>query len=321
MFQFPSVVLVSGNDEYLRRRYLQQVIDKHVSEGFTLSWFDTGEVEELRNLIVSGGFLFVEPTLAVVQGVDDAMTEVICSHHDDPNEEVRIIVDLGSKAGRLGKRLTAKIGVRYHQKFRAAPKWKADEVATGFVQDEAKRWQKFLPKNLARGLVEKAGSDRGLLSYEIRKVVALADTVGSEVIEASQLVVVHRMVEGSVLSVVEALSCKDTQSLLTSCREVRETHPMDPTMRVCRVLISSVFNWIKVAYCRDLGLDDKAAAERLQISLFLYKEKFLQASRCWGLSGLIDLLEMLAETERSVLRGCPNPWVGLVSRLVSSCDE
>ena len=128
------------------------------------------------------------------------------------------------------------------------------------------------------------------------------------------------MVELPMFAVVDSLALRSRKHLVESCGVIRETHPGDPTMRLCKTLIASVMKWLKARYYKDLGFDAKVSSSRLGVNPFVYEKMFRTPVSRWSTKSLLRLLDDLAKVERSVLRGCPNPWIGLVVRLTRACS-
>jgi DNA polymerase III delta subunit len=314
----PPVSVASGDDRYLRERFARWLKTKMSCSGHTVVEMTKGQDEDLSMIIASTGFLFVEPTFVELRKPDKKMLQTCLRQLKNPNDNVRILIVFEGSVPSSLSTLTGQIPKRYHKTFKAGSRWKAEEVAVAFVGKEVRTRGRYLPADLAKELVRRAGTDRGLLSFEVRKIVALAGD--APVIESSHLGAVHRMVELPMFAVVDSLALRSRSQLIESCQVIRETHSGDSTMRLCKTLISSVLKWLKARYYKELGFDTKAASSRLKVNQYVYDKMYRTPVSRWTVKGLLRLLDDLSKVERSVLRGSPNPWAGLVVRLTRACS-
>jgi DNA polymerase III delta subunit len=202
-----------------------------------------------------------------------------------------------------------------------APKsWDADEFASDFIVKEAKRRGLTISTALAGAMVERAGSDLGVMSFEVLKLQMLAQATGVTDITPDLVgQSLAQLTEAEVQPVIEAVSQRNVKRLCQVLDRLYRTSKQDSTVAVCRALGSAVLKWISVADLRSKGKSPDEAASLLGLNPWFFKSKVLPQTSRWSARELIDLLHALACSERAVLSGAVHPWQGLVGRLVSIC--
>jgi len=317
---FPPVLVVSGGQVVLRRRFLQQVIRAQQEAGWSVVQVDGSDPASVRDALQGGGLFDEGNTLAVVEKPHKMNLELLELHHESKGGDVTLLLNIeGEPDGRtkFGKLVKKKM-VGVHKGFPKPTEWKAPEVAVEFVLAEAKAHDKTIRPALAHALVQRVGTDIGMLAFEIQKMSLLADSFGSCVIEQREVKGgMAAIAEASVGPIIEALATRNRKRLSKALARLRKTSKADPTMRICRFLGSSVLKWVQAAHLD--ALPPKAAAQELGINAWYFENKILPPAKRWGKAGTVSLAADLAASERAVLNGAINPWMVLTTRLMAAC--
>lgn len=317
--KFSSVLVVSGAEGLLRRRFIAQVVAKKRAEGWAILDVDGTNPKAVRDAIEGDLFLPVS-TLALVESPEKIDLDVLERHLAAKDYLTTLLLNIeGEPDGRtkFGKYVKGSL-TDIHKNFPLPTTWKAGDVATAFLQEEAQRYGQQFPLPLATALTQRSGTDLGVLAYEVEKISILAKLDGVSVIEAKH---VSRgmapIAEASVLPITDALAMKQPKRLVKALAELKRTTKEDQTMRVSGLVASSAMKWMQAAYLD--ALPPKAAAEELGVNPWYFEQKILPAAQRWGKLGTVRLIADLAVAERAVLNGALDPWVVLTSRLLHAC--
>jgi DNA polymerase III delta subunit len=207
-----------------------------------------------------------------------------------------------------------------HKNFPLPSDWQGPKVAAEFVQAESLRLGCQTPAALAMALVDRSGTDLGVLAFEVEKIVMLAKLAGVTVIEPKHVRGgMAPIAEASAVAVTEALSDRNTKKLVKALQALHKTSKEDPTMRVARLVGTAATRWLQALYLDSLP--PKAAAEELGVNPWHFETNILPAAQRWGKAGTISLITDLAASERALLNGACDPWIALCSRLVAACQS
>lgn len=319
---YPPVILVSGSEGYFCRKMIIHIRQDFVSKSWSIKQIDGADRDGLLSTVSgSMGFLFDTETLVIVSTqVNKIDPDIVNNHRANPNPSVVILIYHEGKPrkGSVFAKLYRKAPKATKFRFDTPSIYKAPTEATQFCVKEAKFHGRKLDRRLAKALVERAGTDFGVLSYEILKICMLAKIEGIVEIKPGHIAqTISSLVESSVLDLIDAISERQIKRTFSCLERIRRTHHSDPTIKVCRFVSESVLKWL----CA-VGLDEKKVApddaiSRMQIrSLWVYNNKFLPSGKRWGRQGLLSLLSVFSESERNVRKGAVDPWSGLLARLM-----
>jgi len=316
--EFPSLLVVSGGQTLLRLRFLHELIATQRSEGWAILKVNGTDPLAVRDAL--GGDLFVaRKTLAVVTEPTKIDLDLLQLHATDTNTDTTLLLhiegapDGRTKFGKFVKKLDGS-----HKAFPLPTEWKAPDVAVEFVVAEVKLHGYTIRPALARALVNRVGSDLGLLRFEIQKMVLLAHANGSEIVDKAEVKGgMAPIAEASVGPMIEALAARDQKRLAQALHRVRKTSKYDPTMRICRFLGSTVIKWMQATHLENMP--PKAAAMELGLNPWYFENKILPPATRWGKKGTVQLVTDLAASERAVLSGAQSPWTVLSARLLAAC--
>lgn len=313
--EFPPVLIVSGSEELLRRRFLQEMRETQKAAGWTVE--DVEGSNKAAVLDALEGDMFIETkTLAVVNQPDKVDLELLEQHTKATSYLTTLLLHIeGEPDGRKKFGKFVKEMDQFHKSFPKPKEWDAPAVASEFVIAEMTRYGKTIPRPLAGALVQRVGFDLGMLSFECLKIATLADgaTIEPDHVKGGMA----QIAEAAVGPILDALETRNRKKLVKALDRVRATSKYDPTMRISRFLGSTVQKWLQAVYLENLP--PRVAAQELGLNPWYFENKVLPAANRWGKEGVVRLTHDLAAAERSVLNGAISPWTILSARLLASC--
>ena len=319
--RFPPVLVVSGGQHLLRQRFLREVIETQRGEGWAILMVDGSDRVAVRDAMQGGDLFGGQRTLAVVSNPSKVDLDLLKGHQESAEYDVTLLLhieglpDGRTKFGKFVKKDLAGV----HKFFpKPSSEWKAREAAVEFVSSEAASYGKTMRTPLIHALVDRVGVDLGVLAFEVSKMAMLADSRSTDAIDLPEVKGgMAAIAEASVFPILSALGSRDRKKLSRALGRTRKTSKADPTMRICRFLGSSVIKWMQASYLD--ALPPKEAASELGINPWHFENNILPPAKRWGKAGTVRLIGDLAAAERAVLNGARNPWLVLVSRLLSAC--
>lgn len=321
--KMPSVFAVTGGQEFLRRRFLQGVIKSEVASGWKLDKADAAVPSELQDALDQSGSIFDyddHKTLIVVSNPNKADLDLLKEHAKVPGQDTVLLLDSpGEPDGRTKYGQFIKtLGKAAHSNFPKPAMWDEVDVAVQFCIAEAKNpGGKTLEPNLAGQLVRKIGTDLGFLSFEIQKMVMLANEDKSTVLTAEHIKGGMAPMAGAILTpLMDALTVRSKPAIFRSLAQIRKASKDDPTIRIIAFMWSTVSKWLAISDLveQGVGVDDGAA--RLKLNPWYYRNKLIPQVQYWPRSDVISLVKVLAGAERALLNGGINPWTVLTVGLL-----
>jgi len=317
--KFPPVLVVSGGQTLLRRRFLNLLKATQRAAGWAIEDVDGTDAAAVRDALEGGGLFSTGNTLAVVRTPNKVDLDLLARHGASKDYVTTLVLHVeGEPDGRtkFGK-YVKKLG-KVHRGFPKPTDWDAPEVAAEFVAAEVKLHGMSIRSSLAGAFIGRVGSDLGMLAFEVEKAVLLARAGGVEVIDAGHLKgAMAPIAEAAVAPLLEALGARNLKRLSKALASVRRTSKNDPTMRICRFLGASVIKWVQAVHLDNMP--PRAAAIELKLNPWYFENKILPPARRWGKSGTVRLASDLAASERAVLNGAVSPWTVLTARLLAAC--
>lgn len=319
-----AVVAISGSQDLLRRRAVRQAIISNEKRGWRIDHIDAKEHPgDVRSLVSTGSFFLKGRILAVITHPEKVDIDLLADHRDNGDGTIVLLLDIEGepKANSKFTKFLDTLGKAYRA-FPAEDKpWKAEQAAIDFCLDEARRAGKRLSGELAKALVGACGTDFGVLSFEILKAVALADSLVSDDLTPQIIAgAIAPLTEASLQPLVDALAARDKVRLCRALDRVQKTTKGDPTIPVCRFLgKTQALTWLAVTDLRDRGKTPEQIADDLRIHPWFFKTHVLPRTRRWTRDDVARLIRALADSERAVLDGHALPWIGLKARLLEAC--
>jgi DNA polymerase III delta subunit len=315
---WPPLLIISGSEGFLRRRFLQDVVKEALAADRVIDYIDAGRAGSLESLL-STGEMFASPTLVLVRNPEKVNLDVVKAHNGAGDNTYLLVFHIeGNPDGRTKFGKFVKSLDKQHRSFPSPPSWKADEIAVEFCVEEAKRRNKGMSMKTSQALVSVVGSDLGILFYEILKAATYAESQGSTEIDFAHVKgTFASLSQAEVFPVVRALGELNLERVLRNLKRVKDTSRTDPTMKVCRVVGASVLRWLAAITLHEQGYsDDEAASMMGQKSKWFYQTKILAPAQAWGQKNLMRLVHAIALSERALLSGQVDPWTGLETRIV-----
>ena len=314
----PALLVVSGKEGFLRRRFLAEFLEERRSDGVSIEIID-GEPPRSVEQALDGGMFFSQ-RMAVVENPEKGNLDTYKAHAEvkDPQTILLLHVegqpDGRTKFGKWVKSLSKKV----HQNFPLPDKFKEEEAAITFLEEEVRRCGKsFGHPELSRALVSRCGYDFGFLALEVKKMVAIVDHHGTNIITSEILKgVLGSLTQSHVGPVIDALTKRDKAKLMKALSLI-PTKPRDPSMLISGALQKTVLRWFQVLNLDALPTQEMARI--LKANHWFIKNKVLPVAKHWGMRDILRLIEVLANAERSVLSGHINPWRGFCANLILAC--
>jgi len=318
------VFVVTGGEEFLRRRFMTRVIRGHEGRGWTVEYVDGEDVRGLRSAMTIGGSIFdTEETerkvLVVVSNPDKVDIDLLKKAKDE--SDVALLLDYpGEPRGNTRFGIFVKsLSKEYHSNHPKPAIWDAEKVAAGFCVSEAKALGKTLDPQLAMALVRCVGTELGFLAFEIQKMVYLANHDKSDVVtDVHVREAMAPLTQALITPLLDALVAKNRGKLLRALDRVKHTSKDDPTVRTVGFLWATAAKWLSVTDLRDKGISPEDAAARLKLNPWYYRNKLLPQVSRWNRKKVIRLISILAHSARTKLNGGVDAWAVLVAGLMRS---
>ena len=319
--EFPSVLVVSGSQELLRRRFIANVKATQEKAGWTTEDVDGEDAGAVRDVLDGGGLFSTNRVLAVVYNPQKVSLDLLARHQESKDFVTTLLLHIeGEPDGRtkFGK-MVKKLG-SVHKGFPKPKEWDEPGLAAQFMVDEAKLHGRTMDKALAGAFVSRVGTDLGVCAFEVEKAAMLATLDGSVEITGKHIKgAMAPISEASVGPIMDALASRNRKKLSKALAKLAATSkdPDDQVIRICRFLGSAVNKWISAAYLDQMSPADAAA--ELGINPWYFEAKILGPAKRWGKAGTVRLASDLAAAERAVLNGAIRPWTVLTARLLGAC--
>jgi len=318
---WPPVLIVSGSEDFLRRRCVAELVVEANSTGRQVDRVEGKDPQALLAALTASEFMGTS-TLILVSNPEKADLGVIKEHNAAGDNTAIILLHCegnpkgNTKFGKMVKEMR-----KQHKSFRSPNSWERDKMAVAFCVKEAQNHGKTMSQQTAQAMVSVLGSDLGVLSFEVLKAATLADSSGSDEVGTTHLKKSMALVaEADVLPAIRALGECNIKRVLQALNRVKKTTKGDPTMRVCRVMGSFVLKWLEAANLQSLGVDSEEAAIQLGANDWYHRTKVLPPAMGLGQKRLVRLVHALAASERAVLNGHVAPWEGFQARLISAFE-
>mgnify|MGYP001248618850 CR=1 FL=1 len=320
----PSVLAVTGAQEFLRRRYLKGVQRSFLEQGYKLDYADGSDKSELLTALYGTTDLFLDDdrkTVVFVSNPEKADINLIKGHSEKKDQDVVLVLDHpGEPRGNTRFGIFVKSLGKAHANFPEPPFWEAERVAASFCMNEADSYGKTLTLDKASALVQRVGTDLGFLAFEIQKMCILADVDGSDEITVDHINDgMAPLLQASVNPLMEALAMRDRKGIMRSLERIRLTAKDDPTIQITRLLWVSVSKWLAASDLVEKNVPPDDAASRMGIKPWLYVNKVLPQVRRWPRKDVAKLVRVLAGAERAVFNGGIKPWAVLTTGLIGVC--
>jgi DNA polymerase III delta subunit len=303
------VLIIHGTDEFLCSRFASQVCRKLDTDGWDIEYINYDQVD---SVLSSQGFsLFKKNILTVVSNAEKINSTSLLDYSNQ--KDFSLVFLLLHKGLVSASYPLHSILSKVEKKFELPPIYKMEEFTINFIQKEAKSFNKSIDRELAKSLINILGTDRGFLSFEIMKYALHSE--GSEITLEDIVKCRSLIFESSVFPLVKSLGMKSISSFLRNMSLVQKTHGSEPTMKVCGLLASQVQKWLCASYLFERGVSSKDIAQKIEMSHRFYNKTVERYLSKWKRKELVELIHVLADSERSVKEGIISPWNLMVSKI------
>ena len=322
----PSVFAVSGGQDLLRKRFLQQVITDQEKEGWKVEYVDGTELAEVFGQTGSvfdfEGVSSEDKLIFVVTNPNKADLDLLKEHAVKSDQDKVIILNIeGEPDGRTKFGQFVKT-LQTHSNHPKPQFWDEVDVAAKFCVTEASLHNKTLDAALAAEMARKISTDLGFLAFEIQKMAILADLDDSKAIQVKHVLGGRAMIAQAIIApMTDALADRNQKALIKALFQIHKGSKGDPTMRVTALLWNTFSKWLGITEMLEQGVGSDDASSRLKINPWYYKNKLLPQVQHWTRADVVKLIQVLAEAERAVLNGQLNPWAKLTTGLLGVCGS
>ena len=299
--------VVYGTDDFSCRKFVSKAIKDWQKSGHTVHKV-SGTPESIEE--------FVSPMLSLF-GAQPSPAFVVTSALEADLAYLReltfpILLVVEGSLPRSKKHLIHKFPKNSYFKFNSPSVFQAEEAAINFSIEEAREYGLVLSKPLATNLVKLVGTDFGVISNEMLKVLMLAD--GEQTITPKHFRAIAQVSEVSAQDIITFVGSCRLHPLLKALATVKKTHNNDPTLLVCGWLGSEARKWL---LCSSLKKKGKALDQKnTGIHPYVLKKNILPAIKKWNEENSLKLIHLLSDLERYVKTGGKFSWSKLESELV-----
>jgi len=318
------VVVLSGDEEFLRVRELREAIAVADEAGRSVEYVNGDDREELSRVLSSAGIFFQDDILVVIENPENVDDGLVLRHHEAGNSSVVILL---SQKGAIKKKsnlskIAAGLPKNLVANFEKPKPWDEADRAVQFCVSEARKRGVGLEDKFADALVKNVGLDLGILTFEIDKLARYTKIEGARDVGVMHLkATIGAFSELGPKPVVEALERFDAKGVSNALANMRRTHAGalgGATLRACAFVSRSATKWLHIAALLNEGASQDEIASRTGLHPFVLRKTLLPVAKRWGEGRLVTLLKSLARVERSVRSGHLNSWVQLECALLDS---
>ncbi|MGL4567298.1 MAG: hypothetical protein ACRCU6_02070, partial [Fusobacteriaceae bacterium] len=214
------LIVISGKHDFLSSRYLNTLLEKSKNPGI----YDSP-------LNMAGSFDGAD--LVVIHNPEDMKDLSVYSALNEIKDLRVVLFFLGDVKGntKVGK-FIASLPKEQHKTFPLPPPWKLHGEACSFLLEEVKKYGKtFSHEKLSSLLIERVGTDLGVLSYELLKLVHASDpekTITPEHFKGSLSLVFDVGLDG----LVDGLRHRDTKKVAKSLYAINPSMKKESLFRI-----------------------------------------------------------------------------------------
>ena len=321
----PPLMVVCGSSHFQCRRAFTATLKQAKQMGYVVQQAELATLSDsLSGLMVMFGgadkLLFwvkasgkIDADLIAAQAkADDNAPRLLLWHEGEPDARTSFAKNLD----KLPK------GTVKH--FTAPSDFKAEGEAALFLVGEMKAYGYTLSADLATAMVERTGTDFGVLAFEALKLNALLKANAAEVI-TPQLVgqALASLGDATSLQFIDALRTRNPKAVARILSRIRRMAPngSGAVKELVGRTLTTMMLVLQAADFHERGKDSKEAAVIVGQNPWYYDNKILPFAKSWGRQRLSELVRHFCVCDRSVLFGVVDPWIAFevgVLRIVSS---
>lgn len=305
MGKHPYIVPVAGSDDFMVRRYVAEWTRFLEGSGYKTAYCAAGDLgSELSTMGL------VDEKRHIVLDTPDIKADSSVLFPEIPGTVVTLV--FGDKIPKKWEELLKPYKAH---KFEDVPPYKQVERATSFLEQELERQGLQMAPDLQRAMISKAGTDRGVLAFEVWKVKILAapkTQITVDLLSGS----LASLVDADIDPLMDAMKSRSGQKMFRAIQAIRNTSSVDPTIKICRYALEIFIPILQACSCVAQGMSDDDAASACRVHVWVYKNKIRQVAASLGEKHCSNLIHILVDTERDVKRGSQRPLLLLESRLL-----
>ena len=321
----PPVIVVSGAEAHLRRSEIKKALLGAKKKNRRVDYLDGADPSALSSVLAATSPLFKHETLAILTNPEKAPIEVLLKHAAQKSSRVTLVLHVEGEIKKKSPltKLVDKLDKKFHIQFKSPPTWKREEWCAGILVKTARDlFELSLDAKIAQALVQAAGTNLGVLSFELQKAALLAQHEQSSEIKADHVKqTLSRLVETDAIPIVDALADQHSARLSKAMAVLKKTHGSDPTIKVVALISRNVVQWLHAAGLLKQKATVEEIAQRVGLPPFICKTKTVPIAKRWGDERLASVLTSLARVERAVKSGQVSPWLQLEAALLRAIQQ
>lgn len=319
----PAIVVIGGTHDYLRDREVKNA--KLVASKSGLDIIEAYDDAEAVDALTSAG-TFGSSCLVVIDAKKADLETVEEIKKTPVKGSCLLLVVPGALSEKKYPAIAPVHGGYRKEHSRPTSRKALKTLAVRFSQAEADRLvggKGCLPERLAEALVGAAGTDLGVLSFEVQKMSALARSRGEPTIN---LDMVRSQVRASsdidMGPLRDALRARSASRVAKELDKIRRRAPDDPLMLMLRAKggpADLAVSWLQVSIMLRRKASPSEISSRLGIPAWSLERDHLPAAKAWSIPGLRKLVADIAWVDATALRGAPAPWAAFEGALLRAC--
>jgi len=319
-------MVVCGSADFFCRRSVQATLKQAVDMGYEVSQTDLASLaDQLNGLMAMFGTSTRQLFWAKVSGKVDP--GILTSQQSADSQAPRLLLWYeGEPDARtaFAKHLD-KLPKGVVKKYTAPSDFKADEEATTFLVKEMKGHGYNLPPNLAAAMVERAGNDCGVLSFEATKLAMLLKSEESTTDITPQHVAksLASLGDATAIQFIEALKSRNPKQIARVLTRIRRmaTNGSGAVKEMVGRSLSTLLLTLQAADFHERNKDPKEAAVFVGENPWYYENKILPFAKAWGKQRLLELVRHFCLSDRQAVRGVVDPWVAFEAGILKIASQ
>ena len=308
------LMIVTGDNAFLCRRLVRSTMKKAEQEGGLL--IEQVEPQSLADSLSGLGSMFGAPSLIYCNCPANTKIDVSLLEKQLAAgiQEPRLLLWLEGKLdertalAKYLKKLPSKVLVSYM----LSVEYKREAESLSFLLDEATKQGYQIATDLCKAVIERVGTDYGILSFELQKMTLLADSEGTKKI-TPPLVSRSLAPLGDVAAehLLEALLSRNPKRVQKVLARIRKMTPNSggAVKEYVGKLQGRVALSLQAANLHARSVDSAMAATQLGQNTWYYENKVLEPVKKLGEKYLTELLLHFAKSDRLVMLGGIDPWL------------
>jgi DNA polymerase III delta subunit len=317
------VYFVSGNDVWLRNRFVREFIAQKESQGFRLESHDGAQITESDfRTILGGGVFFSEGTLVWITNptkVDPSLIKVQLGKNANPSVVI-LLEHHGTlkKATGLSVEVVTKLPKECKRDFSEPPWYKKKDHAIEIAGKIAKGEGIKIEPKLLKALVDHTGTDLGILYFELKKVGMI--TKGREVTAGDLRQTLAPLSEVSGSIICDAIALRSKAHFLKAVDRYLKVNKGE-VFQLCNQFLQPTFlKWLACADLLEKGVSLNQIAKEMGVNDYYLKNTLLPPAKRWGREGCLMLVCAVSRAQEATLKGSRYSFFHLMGKFLEAFD-